>query len=104
MKTINNFIDEKLKVNKNSQIIDDSRSDQEKFASDWQWFNRLVTNVNLEEDQYRDMFANLSDKEIKIWIKEIQDCYIGTEQEDDAMKIGDDVDLARFYYQNPVTE
>ena len=104
MKTINNFIDEKLKVNRNSQIIDDSRNDKEKFASDWQWFNMLITNVKLEEDQYCQMFANLTEPELKVWIKEVQACYAGTDQEKDAMDIKDYWDLGYFYYKNPVTE
>ena len=106
MNHIKNYIIEKFKVNsKNAKsILTDSSSDNERYAGNWQFFNSLVTNVELEEDQYSKMFENLNDKELKVWIKLIQDCYAGTEQEDDAMKIGDDVDLARFYYKYPVTE
>ena len=107
MNHLNQYLTEKFKLNSKKikdNMIADAKNDEERYAGNWQWFNLLVTNVELEEDQYRKMFSNLNDKEIKVWIKLVQDCYAGTEQEDDAMKIGDDVDLARFYYQNPVTE
>ena len=103
MNHINNYIIEKFKINAKN-ILTDSNNDDQRYAGNWQFFNSLVTNVELDEDQYRKMFENLNDKEIKVWIKLVKDCYAGTEQEDEAMKIGDDVDLARFYYKYPVTE
>lgn len=107
MKTVNNFILEKLKINSKSKInITDSdlseASKEERYASNWQWFNNLVTDVNIFEDQYRDMFSNLSDDEIKVWIKEVQDCYVGTEEEDAANNISNYKDLAKFYWKNPI--
>lgn len=106
MKHFNEFIIEKFKINSKNinSILNDSSSDETRYASNWQFFNSLVINVELEEEQYRQMFGNLNDKEIKVWIKLTQECYVGSEQEDEAMKIGDDVDLARFYYKYPVTE
>lgn len=96
-------INEKLKINSKSKInITDSNlsetSKEAKYADDWQFFNNLITDVNIFEDQYRDMFANLSDDEIKVWIKETQDCYVGTEEEDDANNISNYKDLAKFYW------
>ena len=101
MNNISNYVNEKLIVNKN---IKSGNQNDSRYASNWQWFNNLICNVQLEEDQLRGMFANLTDAEIKVWIKEVQDCYVGTDQEEMANKIGDDIDLARFYFKNPVTE
>lgn len=101
MNNISNYVTEKLIVKNNSKT---HSKDNAKYACDWQWFNNLICNVQFEEDQLRGMFANLTDDELKVWIKEVQDCYVGTDQEEMANKIGDDIDLARFYFKNPVTE
>lgn len=101
MKNLKIIISEKLKLNKDNKNIN---KNELLYGSNWQWFNNLICNVQFEEDQLRGMFANLPDDELKVWIKEVKDCYSGTRQEDEANKIGDDIDLARFYYRNPVTE
>lgn len=101
MKNLKIVISEKLKLNKDNKNIN---RNELSYGNNWQWFNNLICNVQFEEDQLRGMFANLTDDEVKAWIKEVQDCYSGTRQEDEANKIGDDIDLARFYYRNPVTE
>ena len=104
MNNLNDFVNEKLQVNKTDKSVNDKNNTKNRYASEWQWFNNLICNVELEEEQLRGMFFNLNEDEIKVWIKEVQDCYAGTDQEEETKKIGDDVDLARFYYHNPVTE
>lgn len=101
MKNLKIIISEKLKLNKDNKNIN---KNEISYGNNWQWFNNLITNVKLDEDTLVCMFANLTDEELKVWIKEVQDCYSGTPQEDDANKIGDDVDLARFYAKYPVIE
>ena len=99
MKSINEFIFEKILINKDT-------TSNNQYASNWQWFNALITNVNLTEENYEELFANLTDDELTAWIKEVKDCYIGvgTPKSEDAKKIGDDVDLARFYAKYPIKE
>ena len=101
MKNLQSIISEKLILNKTVKIFDNNK---QQYFYNWHWFNVLVTNVDLSEKNYRDMFANLTDDELKVWIKEVKDCYSGSPQEDEANKIGDDVDLARFYAKYPITE
>lgn len=104
MKNINQILNEKLLINKNSQK--NNNPNQAEYASDWQWFNNLITNVELNQEQLEAMFWNLSDKEIKVWCKEIQDCYsgAGTEAEKDAMDITDRESMAYFYNKYPIKD
>jgi len=77
------------------------------YASNWQWFNRLVTNVKLSKDQLRAMFYNLTEDEIKAWASEIKDCFIGNEDEEaeaKATSITNADELAEFYYKYPIYE
>jgi hypothetical protein len=104
MNNLNDFVNEKLQVNKTDKSVNDENNTKNRYSSDWQWFNNLICNVELEEEQLRGMFFNLNDDEIKVWIKEVQDCYVSTDQEEESTKIKNAVDLARFYYHNPVTE
>ena len=74
------------------------------FISRWQWFNNLILNVELTERQLEAMFSNLNENEIKAWISEVQCCYSGTENEEEANSIDSPVSLAHFYNRHPVTE
>lgn len=83
------------------QSTNNERTSQHDYLLNWQWFNTLVTNVDLSWQKYYDMFKNLNDKEIYVWIKEIQTSCVGTELEDDANDINDAKSLAMFYADNP---
>ena len=74
---------------------------KEKYASNWQWFNALVTNVELTEEQLKGMFNNLTPAELEVWIAEVKDCYL---ENDGVEQIATADDLARHYYNNPITE
>lgn len=76
----------------------------ESAAGNWQWFNNLITNVELSQDQLTAMFSNLPTPEVKAWIKEVQDCYVGAPEEDEAKAIRDYKGLAQFYANHPVVE
>ena len=102
MNNLINFVNEKLKINKNDKSTNNNDK-KNQYSSNWQWFNNLICDVKLEQDQLEAMFWNLTDDEIKVWIKEIQDCYVGTEDEDAAKEITDVESLAYFYYNYPIT-
>ncbi len=84
-----------------NKYLTESRED---YAECWQWFNNLITNVKLTKQQLEGMFSNLKDDEIKAWIKEVQDCYTGMddESEAEAMKLKNYKDLAAFYANYPI--
>ncbi len=73
------------------------------FLSNWQWFNNMITNVELSEEQLTAMFDNLQEEEVLTWIEEVRCCYVGTEEEEEAMAIETSADLARFYHNHPIT-
>lgn len=77
---------------------------QEYYASNWQFFNTLVTNVELSEDTLLEMFSNLKEDEIEVWAEEIRCCYVGADGEEDAQNIETAADLAHFYAKYPITE
>ena len=104
MKNIKQILNEKLLINKNSQK--NNNPNHAEYASNWQWFNNLITNVELNQEQLEAMFWNLSDKEVEVWCKEIQDCYSGadTEAEKDAMEVTDRESMAYFYNKYPIKD
>lgn len=87
-----------------SKFITELYNDQEEYAGHWQWFNNLITNVKLTKQQLEHMLGNLSNNEIDVWIKEVQDCYTGMDDESEveAMKLKNYKDLAAFYANHPI--
>ena len=75
-----------------------------RYNSDCVFFCQLITNVQLSEKQLIDMLSNIKDDEIKVWIKYTQDCYAGSDQEEEANKLRDGKDLAKFLAKYPITE
>ena len=102
MKKLNDFVIEKLRINKDINLNEETKDEQ--YRGNWEWFNNLVTNVKLTEQQYRAMFENIKDDELQIWIEEVKSAYagIGGKAEREANQIGDHVDLARFYFRYPI--
>ncbi len=88
-------------INLNSYLVESRNDDQ--YRCNWQWFTNLITNVDLSRQQLENMFSNMEQREVAIWIAEIQDCYVGTDAEEEAMKMKNYKDMAAFFANHPVT-
>ena len=72
--------------------------ENQKFASRWQWFNNLIADIELSEEQFKGMFNNLTPAELKVWIAETKCCY----PEGEAEHIETADELAEFYYDKNI--
>lgn len=77
---------------------------QKEYRGNWEFFNTMVTNIKLKKDDYMRMFDNLSDEEIAAWIKLVQLCYKGSDEQDEADRMQNQDDLAAFYAKHPIEE
>lgn len=107
MKRDNKALYESIMRNVSKQVkraLNENEMDRyDECRHNWKFFNFLITDVQLSEDQYIAMFDNLSDQQFYIWVECLKECYVGAPEEDETNRIKSREDLARFYANHPIT-